>query len=135
MIKNILSQISEALASFGITSVYTAFDNIPVSKKESRYIVVSVNSFETASPIFSDRTIFLPYKAVAELSVIAPCTSALAELYDYFDSELLPLMDKLGSLTSSLRGVSMKYDSNINRLVMKIQLSVSGISRIERSDV
>ncbi|MBE6855959.1 MAG: hypothetical protein IJO99_05490 [Ruminococcus sp.] len=135
MIKDILNQISSSLSSFGVNSVYTAFDNIPISKKESRYIVVSVDSFETASPIFSDLSIFLPYKAVAELSVIAPCTSSLAELYDYFDSKLLPLMDKLGSLTSALRGVSMKYDSNINRLVMKIQLSVSGISRIERSDV
>ena len=135
MLKNILAQITDALKALGMENIYTAFDNIPVSKKESRYMVLSVKSFEAYAPIFSDISLFLPYKATAELSVIAHDTCTMAELYDYFDSELLPVMDKLGSLTSSLRGISMKYDTNIGRLVMKVTLSVSGVSRLERSDV
>lgn len=134
MLKSILSQISDELKKGGIREVYTAFDSIPIDKKGSGiYTVASIESFESAAPIYSEYHIFLPFKAEAGISLIAPQTMNMAQLYEYFDSNILPLMDRLGSLTCSMKGITMKNDSNIRRLVLKVGFSVSGISQLERS--
>lgn len=135
MLKTILSQIVSSLKSNGVSEAYTVFDAIPVSRKGEIYTVASVEGFESTAPIYSDLRIFLPFKAEAGISVIAPVSAGMAELYDYFDSFILPIIEQMGSLTASLKSVSMKKDSNINRLVLKANLSVSGICQLERSDL
>lgn len=134
MLKTILSQITDELKNAGVSEVYTAFDNIPMDKKcGGIFTVAGIDSFESSAPIYSEYTIFLPFRAEAGISLIAPLSMDMARLYDVFDSEVMPLMDRLGSLTCSLRNITMKNDANIKKLVLKARFSVSGISKLERS--
>lgn len=134
MLKKILDQIAEELRSCGVKEVYTAFDNIPIEKKGAGiYTVAAIESFESSAPIYSDSIIYLPFKAEASISLIAPQSMTMAKLYDCFDADILPIIDKMGSLTCSLRNLTMKNDANIRKLVLKVRFSASGISRLERS--
>lgn len=134
MLKNILSQIVSVLEESGVNKVYTAFDNLPLESKGRDIItVVSVDSFESSAPLYSEYNIFLPFKAEIGISLVAPLSMSMAQLYDYFDSNILPLMDKLGSLTCNMRNLTMKNDANLHKLVLKLRFSATGISKLERS--
>lgn len=134
MLKTILSQITDELKNAGVSEVYTAFDNIPMDKKGREiFTVVGIDGFESSAPIYSEYTIFLPFKAEVGISLIAPLSMDMARLYGVFDSDIMPLIDRLGSLTCSLRNITIKNDANIKRLVLKARFSVSGISKLERS--
>lgn len=134
MLKTILAQLSQELEGCGVPQVYTAFDNFRLDKKGRGVItVVSVDSFESTTPIYSDSCIFLPFKGEAEISLIAAEGMTLQQLYNFFDEKVLPVAENGGRLRCSLKNLSVKRDSNICRLVMKVRLSVSGICRLERS--
>jgi hypothetical protein len=57
----------------------------------------------------------------------------MAKLYSYYDSKVAPAIDKLTDLNGRLTKLSIKQDSNIGRLVLTAEVTVSGIRRIERS--
>jgi len=136
MLKTVIDQIAHELESTGIETVYTAFDYIPIEKKGKEiFTVVGIDNFESSTPIYSEVSVFLPFKAEAAISLIAPKDMTMIQLYDFFDSKVLPAIKNTGSLTCSLRNLSMKNDSNINRLVLKVKFSVSGISKLERSSI
>ncbi|MBE6862253.1 MAG: hypothetical protein E7497_05065 [Ruminococcus sp.] len=134
MLKAIISQIKEILAENGVKNVYTAFDNIPISQKPSDiFTVVSVGALESRNPVFSQYSIYVPFTADAEISLIASKNSAMTELYDYFEKYILPLARKLASNKSVLKNIAVKYDSNMGRFVMKTIFSASGMVTMERS--
>jgi hypothetical protein len=133
MMKTILSDITENLEKNGLKEVYSAFDSIPIERKGGGiFAVVSVDSFESSTPIYSYSMICLPFKAETGISLVAPRTMNLSELYGYFDKYVLPLTDGAGSMTCHLEGVTVKNDANIRKLVLKVKFSVTGMCCIER---
>lgn len=134
MLNTIVTQINDELKKCGVSEVYSAFDNISTEKKgKGIYTVTSIDSFESSAPIYSSYHIYFPFKSYADIRVTAPLDYSMAELYSYFDTMILPALNNLGSLNCSLKNLTMKKDSNINRLVLRICFSVSGITRLERS--
>lgn len=134
MLKNVISEISLALADKGAEHIYSAFDNIPVNYKGREiFNVVGVESFESSAPIYSQYTVYIPFKAEAAVSVAAPPDYPAEKLYSYFDEHILPAFESISSLTCSLKKLVIKKDSAIDRLVLKVNFSVSGITRLERS--
>lgn len=136
MLKNIISEIISALEKNGINNVYSAFDAMPIAyKKHDIFIVIALDGFESMTPIYSQYNVFIPFKAEISLSITAPTDASAEKLYDYFDEQILPVFRDITTLMCSLKKVNVKFDSNINRLVLKTTFSASGINRIERSDV
>lgn len=134
MLETVLSQITKELKNAGLSRVYTVFDNIPADIKGGGvFAVVEIERFESTAPIYSEYSVFMPFRADAGISLIAPATMNMAQLYDVFDRFVLPLADSMGSLTCSLKSAAVKKDGNIGRLVLKAEFSVSGISKHERS--
>lgn len=133
MIKEIIAEVTEKLKAAGNIKVYSAFDNIPAECKKGVYAVVSMKSFESTAPIFSEHFVYIPVKAKTEISLLAPPDTTAAELYEIFDSNILPLADSMAGMSCSLSSLAIKADSNLNRLVLKSEFSISGISRFERS--
>lgn len=134
MLRTVLDRISQELENSGAENIYTSFDYIPIEKKgKDIFVVAGVENYESSAPIYSEYSIFLPFKSAASISLIAPQSTPMVKLYDYFDSIILPALKNMNSLTCSLSDVSMKNDTNINRMVLKARFRVSGISRLERS--
>ncbi len=134
MLKAILEKIEQELENNGVERIYTAFDYISIEKKGKEiFTVVGIDSFESYAPIYSESVIYLSFKAEAAVSLVAPESFTMAELYDYFDGSILPALMNMTNLTCSLRDLTIKNDTNINRLVLKVKFSVTGITRLERS--
>lgn len=134
MLKYIIEQLSAELKDCGVKEVYTAFDNIPADSKGGEpYTVVSVEGFESTAPIYTDSYLYIPFKADACISLVAPRSVTMAQLYDRFDREILPVVEKIGSMKCTLKNLTMKYDTNMRKTVLKMRLCVSGLSRLERS--
>ncbi len=135
MLKIILDTVKGALRRKGAENVFTAFDAAPVERKGNGfYTVIGTKAFETLSPIYSQYTIFMPYKASVEVSVTAPENLSFEKLYSYYDSFIEPALFSIHSLTCSLSELKLKHDTNINRLVLTAVISVSGIHKISREE-
>ena len=75
---------------------------------------------------------YLPFKSEIELTVTAPESSSAVKLYEYYDSDIAPVIFDMAGLTCSLSKMSIKFDTNIQRLVLSVKLRVSGITKFER---
>ena len=134
MMRELINDIIVKLSRQGVEDIYSAFDAKAVDHKGGGFFtVVGFNSFEASSPIYSPYTVYMPFKAEADIKVTAPKSSSMTELYDYYDSRISKTVEGMSGLTCRLSGMSVKFDSNIQRLVLDVRLAVSGVSRTERS--
>lgn len=134
MIDSIIKEITEKLSQNGVTPVYSAFDAVAVDRKNRGFFtIVNMGSFELQTPIYSEFTAFVPYRADIDIIVTAPENYRMEKLYEYFSDNVQPAVMKFSGMNCSLRKISMKHDSNINRLVLTAKLSVSGMGKFERS--
>ncbi|MDO4864333.1 MAG: hypothetical protein Q4A05_09215 [Ruminococcus sp.] len=129
---DILSQFRAELLAAGNENVYLAFDALPVRSKGEYFTVLGIKSFEASAPVYSQYTVFLPFKAETEVSVYAPESENMQSLYRCFESSVRPALDAMTSMTTRVCRLSIKHDSNLRRLVLTAGVSVSGIRRIAR---
>lgn len=133
MIKTVINKIIEQLKESGINEVYSFFDNISVAQKGNGiYNIVGIECFESSVPIYSMYYYFIPFRAEASISVTASTGCNASELYDYFDSKILPVIKNISGMSCIIRNITLKKDDNINRMVLKLRFSVAGTSQIER---
>ena len=136
MLRELINDITSKLSENGVTPVYSAFDAVPVSRKGSGFFtVVGIGSYESSTPIYSPYTVFLPFRTEIEISITAPENYSMIQLYDYYDEKVGPVVADMSGMTCRLSRMSVKFDSNIQRLVLKAGLSASGITKIGRDSV
>jgi hypothetical protein len=75
----------------------------------------------------------VPFKAEVEINVTAPENYSMVQLYSYYDENISKAVEDMSGLTCRLTKMSVKFDSNIRRLVLTVKLAASGITKIERS--
>ncbi len=134
MLTDIIDSIVTNLGNSGVSPVYSAFDAVKINEKNNGlFTVVGLSSFESDTPIYSQYTIFFPFKAEIEIKITAPENCSLAQIYSYYDEHIDPVISDMSGLSCKLSGISAKFDSNIQRLVLTVKLSANGISKHERS--
>ncbi len=135
MIDSIITEVIQKLSKNGTIPVYSAFDAVSVERKNRDFFtIVGLNSFELQTPIYSEFMIFIPYKADLDINVTAPENYSVQKLYQYFSDNIRPSVMEISGMNCSIRRISMKHDSNINRFVLTAKLSVNGMDKLERSN-
>lgn len=131
MLETIINAVKARLEENGAEHVYSAFDNVPMeSRRRDIFTVVDISSFESSAPIYSLCTVYIPYRAETEIRVTAPEYCSMTDIYRYYDKFI---GTAAGGFNGSVKGLTVKFDSNIRRLVLTAKLSLSGIIRSERS--
>lgn len=131
MLETIINAVKAKLEENGAHNVYSAFDNVRMeSRSKDIFTVVDISSFESSAPIYSLYTVYIPYKAETEIKVTAPVNCSMTDIYRYYDKFIAAA---LAGFNGSFKGMTVKFDSNIRRLVLTAKLSFSGIIRLERS--
>lgn len=131
MLETIINAVKAKLEENGAHNVYSAFDNVRMeSRSKDIFTVVDISSFESSAPIYSLYTVYIPYKAEMEIKVTAPENCSMTDIYRYYDKFIAA---SLAGFNGSFKGMTVKFDSNIRRLVLTAKLSFSGIIRLERS--
>lgn len=134
MIREIINDIIAKFRACDIDAVYSSFDAVDISKKEKDiFTVVGIDGFESFSPIYSPYYIYIPFKADIGIRVTAPHGTSADDIYRFYDENIEPVISDMSGLTCSLSKMSIKFDSNIQRLVLTAVLSASGITKTERS--
>lgn len=134
MLRQLMAEVAGKLRQSGASHVYSAFDAVDIQRKpRSIFTVIDVSSFESGTPIYSQYTVYLPFKAELAIRITAPECWTMEQLYSYFDRYIAPAAESMSGLNCSMRSITMKPDSNINRLVMTVKLSAGGVIRTERS--
>lgn len=134
MLTEIIDSVVNALRGNGADEVYSAFDAKPVEKKNHGiFTTVGISAFESTTPIYTYNMIYLPFKAEIEINVTAPAQFSAEELYSFYDSSIQPAVHELEGLSCSLKKLTLRFDSNVQRLVLCVKLSAGGMTKIERS--
>lgn len=129
---DIINTVKQELIDNGTENVYSAFDAIPVSSKGKFFTVIGVKNFECSTPIYSQYTIYMPFRAELEIKVLAPENTSMEEICTYYESEVGGVINKLSGLSSNISRMSVKQDKNIGRLVLTVTLSAGGMKKIQR---
>ena len=133
MLETIINSVKSELEKAGATSVYSAFDCVPLEKRAGNiFTVVDICAFESSAPIYSLNTVYVPYTAVAALRITAPENCSMTDIYSYYDRYIGA---SVTGASGRISGMTVKFDSNIRRLVMTVKVSLSGIIKAERSAV
>ena len=135
MLKDILDSIVSKFTEKEVENVYSAFDAYPVEKKGELFTVVGIGAFETAPPIYSQFTVYLPFKTEIEVNTTAKRDMSMVELYNYYCDNIEPVIMDMADMNCTVRKMAVRYDSNIQRLVMTVKFEASGMSKMERSTV
>ena len=134
MINKIISEVIDKLSAKGLKEVYSAYDAIPVERKSRNfYVIIGADTFESQQPVYSPTTIFLPYNAVISVRVTAPENYSMRKLYEYFSDNVKPVIMENTGTDFYIKKVSMKHDTQISRLVLTAEISVTGIENYERN--
>lgn len=135
MVNLIINKIIENLSANGIKNIYSAYDAKSAEKKgRDFYILAGLESFEMHTPIYSEITLFMPYEAEISLNVTAPENYSMQKLYEYFSEKIKPAVMNFSGIDCYIKKISMKHNSQINRFVLCVKLSVSGIEKYEREN-
>ncbi len=133
MLNKIISVINNTLKEAGAENVCSAFDCRSLEQKGRKTLVVtSVDKLECSTPVFTEYFVYMPFRADVGITLAAPLSEDSGRLFDYFERVIAPAFGSLGSLDCRLTAVSVKKDSNINRLVLKAVYSAKGIQKTER---
>lgn len=134
MLREIIDDIIEKLAENQVSPVYSAFDARALDRKGSSFFtIVGINSFESSQPVYSQYKVYIPFKAEIDITVAAPESCSMTELYSYYDTGIEPVVFDMSGLTCTLTKMSVKFDNNIQRLVLSIRIAASGMTSAERS--
>ena len=135
MLNSIIETFIGKIRSHGNIPVYSAFSSAPADSRYGRICTfVGAASFETAAPIYSPITIFLPFKADIEIKISAAADISAHSLYCYFEKHISPALTELSGLGCRLKDLKIMYDSNIDRLVLTAITACDGMIRIGREE-
>lgn len=129
---DIINTVKQELIDNGTENVYSAFDAVPVSSKGKFFTVIGMKNFECSTPVYSQYTIYMPFRTELEIRILAPESSSMEEICGYYESEIGGVINRLSGLSSNISGMSVKQDKNIGRLVLTVTLSAGGMKKIQR---
>lgn len=129
---DVINTIKQELIESGAENIYSAFDAIPVSYKGRFFTVIGMKNFECSTPVYSQYTIYMPFRAELEIKILAPESSSMEEIWNYYESGISETINKLSGLISNISGISIKHDKNIGRLVLSVIISAGGMKKIQR---
>lgn len=130
----IIAQIKNILTENGAENVFSVFDAKPVSGKGQFFTVTGVRELEWLTPIYTDATIYMPFRAVAEIRTAAPISCDERTVCDYFRRRIEPGLTKMNGMNSRVRKVALSPDKTLNRLVISAEVSVGGIRELSREE-
>lgn len=133
--RDILNDVKAALAKHNKDGIYFAFDTVPSDRKGETYTLLGINSYEAMTPVYSQYTVFMPFKAEIEITVSAPMLTPMSALYGYFEEKIQPAIDDMSGLSGKLCRLSIKQDSNLKRFLLTAGVSAGGVRRIERKSL
>lgn len=129
---DIINIIRQELTESGAENVYSAFDALPVSSKGKFFTVIGMKSFEYSTPVYSQYTVYMPFRAELEIRVLAPVSTSMEEICSYYETAIGGVINSIAGLSSNISGMSVKHDKNIGRLVLTVTVSAGGMKKIER---
>ena len=133
MLNSLIEQVCAELRSFGVTPVYSAFDAKPVTRKYGGICTfVGIESFGSTAPVYSPFIVYIPFSSEISIKVTAPPDCPLEKLYGYYTEKVAATVGEMSGLSCRLKKLTVRYDSNICRLVLTALLEAEGITRIER---
>lgn len=132
MLRCILDELTDTIKTTGFNDVYTIFDNIPVNKKGSCYIIAGIEGLEFSIPVFSQYNVYMPFSAKTVVSLAASPDTSAEKLYSAFEQYILKALDNADNLNCRLKSLSVKNDRNLRRLILRSEFEVSGIRITER---
>ena len=133
MLKTIINSIIDELEAADVENVYSAFDAYTIENKGDIFTIIGIGAFETAPPVYTMAYAYIPFSAEVDINVTAPQSMTMENLYDYYADNIESVLLNMTDMRYTLKKMSVKFDSNIQRLVLNVKLETGGITKLERN--
>lgn len=133
MLKTIINSIISELEAADVENVYSAFDAYTIENKGDIFTIIGIGAFETSPPIYTMAYAYVPFRAEVDISITATKSMTMEELYDYYTDNIEAALLQMTDMRYTLKKLSLKFDSNIQRLVLNVKLETGGITKLERN--
>ena len=133
MLKTIINSIIDELEAAEVENVYSAFDAYTIENKGDIFTVIGIGAFETAAPVYTMAYAYIPFRAEVDISITTPKSMTMDEIYDYYADNIESVLLQMTDMRYALKKMSLKFDSNIQRIVLNIKLETGGMAKLERS--
>ena len=133
MLKTIINSIIDELEAADVENVYSAFDAYTIENKGDIFTIIGIGAFETSPPIYTMAYAYVPFRAEVDISITATKSMTMEELYDYYTDNIEAALLQMTDMRYTLKKLSLKFDSNIQRLVLNVKLETGGITKLERN--
>ena len=133
MLKTIINSIISELEAADVENVYSAFDAYTIENKGDIFTIIGIGAFETSPPIYTMAYAYVPFRAEVDISITATKSMTMEELYDYYADNIEAALLQMTDMRYTLKKLSLKFDSNIQRLVLNVKLETGGITKLERN--
>lgn len=133
MLKEIVEQVIDCIKGSDIKEVFPTYDGLLLEHQGRELVTfVGINGLSAGQPVYSSDKIYCPFTADILVKVTVPqyCNSYM--LYDFFCDTVLSRLVESELIYQGIKSVSIRYDSNINRLALDGIVRLSGIFSMER---
>lgn len=128
---DILNEIKSSLVEAGIDNVYFGFENIDKVSIGSYIITIEPNKYESMTPVYSQHTIFIPFRAEFKVMLSDLERCRISQVHDNFEKKVLPIINGIPGLSIHLSDSIMKYNENMKCIVLIANMKVSGVQRVD----
>ncbi|MDE7365069.1 MAG: hypothetical protein K2N27_09365 [Ruminococcus sp.] len=129
---DIINTIKQVLVNNDAENVYSSFDSLPIEAKGRFFTVIGIKKLEYSKPVYSEFTIYMPFRTEIEISILAPLSTSIDKVWNYYKSKIKESIQNIAGLNTCISDISVKQDKNISRFVLKVTISADGIRKIER---
>ena len=129
-----INSLVDDLVHAGVENVYTTFDADPIRSKGEIITLVGIRSFEAMTPVYSPVTVYVPFRAELEISLLAPENTPLFELCRFFEEKIRPVLDSVPEISGRPVSVACRHDRVIRRLTLTAAVRTEGVRRIQREE-
>lgn len=131
---DIIQKLKNYFLEKGTENIYTAYDRIPVKNKGGFFTVIMVREYEAGKPVYSDRAVYIPLKAVLSVILTAPSGCTDEEIWNYYENNLEGVTDRISAEDLRLKSIKISRSKELERPVLTAGFEVCMMKTVLRGD-
>lgn len=107
-------------------AVYTAFDHLPMQKKELPFLVLNLSKWKTDAVAWREYATCIPFSAIVDLTLLLPQTANAQTLFDSLIESILPALVTGGCNIQQIEISAPKTDPILKKQTITAHCTVIG---------
>lgn len=134
LLDDLLEALQDALVDCTDWSVYLSYDPTPFEKRESQFLVLGLDSWETQEPFWTATMQCYAFSAKLYATMLAPPDTNESELNAAFCNNVISGLLSSGYAMRSITCGTPTYARQFQKLQIRADFTIDGIYQMQREE-